>query len=183
MLKGVDVLSNRGSAGHDLVHLLHTNTLLPQACCCACLFVLILLLKLFAQVISCFGLAAVSRLYVGFALVSLLVEINSVFLHTRQLLLLSGRRNRPGPEVASPRPSLAFSVVSWLNLGTFLVFRFCTLGWMACWLAGQSEGLPHYVLMMGTAGLSLMSIMNVVLFYRLLRADVLGNTNKSSKSH
>ncbi|XP_022062291.2 TLC domain-containing protein 2 [Acanthochromis polyacanthus] len=69
-------------------------------------------------VISCFSLAAASRLYVGFALVSLLVEINSVFLHIRQLLLLSGRRNRSGPEIASPRPSLAFSITSWLNLGT-----------------------------------------------------------------
>ncbi|XP_039633911.1 TLC domain-containing protein 2-like [Perca fluviatilis] len=33
--------------------------------------------------------------------------------------------------------------------------------------------MPRYILMMGTAGLSLISIMNIVLFYRLLRANIL----------
>uniref|UniRef100_A0A3Q1F9C5 TLC domain containing 2 n=1 Tax=Acanthochromis polyacanthus TaxID=80966 RepID=A0A3Q1F9C5_9TELE len=98
-----------------------------------------------------------SRLYVGFALVSLLVEINSVFLHIRQLLLIT----------------------SWLNLGTFLVFRGFTLGWMSRWLACHSEHMPRYVLMMGTAGLTLVSIMNAALFYKLLRADILRNTSKA----
>ncbi|CAL8365357.1 unnamed protein product [Lota lota] len=46
------------------------------------------------EVISCFSLAVSSRLYVGFAVLSLLVEINTVFLHTRQLLLLSDRRKQ-----------------------------------------------------------------------------------------
>uniref|UniRef100_A0A3Q1FET8 TLC domain containing 2 n=1 Tax=Acanthochromis polyacanthus TaxID=80966 RepID=A0A3Q1FET8_9TELE len=124
-------------------------------------------------VISCFSLAAASRLYVGFALVSLLVEINSVFLHIRQ----------SGPEIASPRPSLAFSITSWLNLGTFLVFRGFTLGWMSRWLACHSEHMPRYVLMMGTAGLTLVSIMNAALFYKLLRADILRNTSKASNNH
>ncbi|KAG7237390.1 hypothetical protein INR49_032435 [Caranx melampygus] len=104
---------------------------------------------------------------------SLLVEINSIFLHVRQLLLLSGRRNRPRTECAAPRPSVAYRATSWLNMGTFLVFRVCTLGWMSRWLAGHSEHVPRYVLVMGTTGLSLISVMNVVLFYRLLRADFL----------
>uniref|UniRef100_A0A3P8P1D7 TLC domain-containing protein n=1 Tax=Astatotilapia calliptera TaxID=8154 RepID=A0A3P8P1D7_ASTCA len=105
-------------------------------------------------VISCFGLAVTSRLYLGFAAVSLLVEINSVFLHLRQLLILSGRRNKPGTELTAPQPSLAYSITSWLNVGTFLVFRACTLGWMSRWLARHSEHIPRYVLMMGAAGLS-----------------------------
>ncbi|XP_023252817.1 TLC domain-containing protein 2-like [Seriola lalandi dorsalis] len=134
-------------------------------------------------VISCFSVAVTTRLYLGFAVVSLLVEINSVFLHIRQLLLLSGQRNRPGTEVTAPRPSVAYVTTSWLNMGTFLVFRVCTLGWMARWLAGHSEHIPRYILMMGTAGLSLISTMNTVLFYRLLRADFLTNTHNTSKSH
>ncbi|GAA6219841.1 TLC domain-containing protein 2-like [Lates japonicus] len=134
-------------------------------------------------VVSCFGLAVTTRLYLGFAVMSLLVEVNSIFLHVRQLLLLSGRRNRPGSEVAAPCPSVAYMMTSWLNLGTFLVFRVCTLGWMARWLAGHSEQIPRYILMMGTAGLSLISTMNTVLLYRLLRADILTNTHNTSKSH
>ncbi|XP_056253908.1 TLC domain-containing protein 2-like [Seriola aureovittata] len=69
-------------------------------------------------VISCFSVAVTTRLYLGFAVVSLLVEINSVFLHIRQLLLLSGQRNRPGTEVTAPRPSVAYVTTSWLNMGT-----------------------------------------------------------------
>ncbi|XP_042355641.1 TLC domain-containing protein 2-like [Plectropomus leopardus] len=134
-------------------------------------------------VLSCFSLAVTSRLYVGYAVVSLLVEINSVFLHVRQLLLLSGRRSRPGSDITAPRPSVAYSVTSWLNLGTLLVFRVCTLGWMTRWLAAHSEFVPLYVLMTGTVSLSVISIMNIVLFYRLLRADLLSSTHNTSKDH
>uniref|UniRef100_A0A3P9DHV3 TLC domain-containing protein 2-like n=1 Tax=Maylandia zebra TaxID=106582 RepID=A0A3P9DHV3_9CICH len=116
-------------------------------------------------VISCFGLAVTSRLYLGFAAVSLLVEINSVFLHLRQLLILSGRRN------------------NWLNVGTFLVFRACTLGWMSRWLARHSEHIPRYVLMMGAAGLSLISTMNVAMFYKMFKADILKNMRNATENH
>uniref|UniRef100_A0A8C9XC49 TLC domain-containing protein n=1 Tax=Sander lucioperca TaxID=283035 RepID=A0A8C9XC49_SANLU len=83
-------------------------------------------------------LAVTSQVYVGYSMVSLLVEINSVFI--RQL-----RTN-----ITGPRPSVIYSVTR--NMYT---------------------RMPHYVLMMGTAGLSLISTINIVLFYRLLRADIL----------
>ncbi|KAE8287354.1 TLC domain-containing protein 2 [Larimichthys crocea] len=136
-----------------------------------------------STVISCFSLAVKSRLYLGLAVVSLLMEINSVFLHIRQLLLLSGQKNRPGTEITAPHPSVTYSVTSWLNLGTFLVFRVCTTGWMIHWLATHSELVPRYVLMMGTVGLSLISTMNMVLCYRLLRADILTSTDNTGKNH
>jgi hypothetical protein len=34
----------------------------------------------------CFGIAVVTEFYVGYAVIALLVEINSIFLHIRQLL-------------------------------------------------------------------------------------------------
>ncbi|KAI3373791.1 hypothetical protein L3Q82_022372 [Scortum barcoo] len=131
-----------------------------------------------STVISCFTLAVTSRRYLGLAVVSLLIEINSVFLHIRQLLLLLGQRNRPGTEATAPRPSVAYSIASWLNLGTLLVFRVYTMGWMTRWLAAHSGRVPRYVLMMGTVGMSLISTMNAVLFYRLLRADIFTDTSK-----
>ncbi|XP_053187044.1 TLC domain-containing protein 2-like [Scomber japonicus] len=135
-------------------------------------------------VLSCFSLAVTSRRYLGFAVVSLLVEINSVFLHIRQLLLLSGKRNRPGTEITAPRPSVTYRMTSWLNLGTFLVFRVFTLGWMSRWLADHSDRItPRYFLLMGTAGLGLLSIMNTVLLYRLIRADILSNAHNTSRDH
>ncbi|XP_034062412.1 TLC domain-containing protein 2-like isoform X1 [Gymnodraco acuticeps] len=130
------------------------------------------------QVLSCFGLALTSRLYVGYCVVSLLIEINSVFLHIRQLLLLSGRRNRT--DTTTPRPSVTYSVTSWLTLATMFVFRVCTVGWMTRWLVAHSEHMPRFVLTMGATGLSLISIMNVVLLYRLIRADFISNTHNTS---
>ncbi|XP_028323139.1 TLC domain-containing protein 2-like [Gouania willdenowi] len=128
-----------------------------------------------SMVISCFSYAVKSRFHLGFAVVSLLVEINSVFLHIRQLLLLSGRTNR------SIRPSRTFTVTSWLNLGTLLVFRVGILGWMTCWLLNHRQKMHSYVFMLGTVGLSVISTMSMALFYRLLRADVFidsGDTRK-----
>ncbi|XP_030218038.1 TLC domain-containing protein 2 isoform X1 [Gadus morhua] len=78
-----------------------------------------------AVVVSCFSLAISSRLYVGFAVLSLLVEINTVFLHIRQLMLLSGWRNRPAggsaPTTDPPRPTPAFRLTSLLNLATWVL--------------------------------------------------------------
>uniref|UniRef100_UPI0037E8C0A2 TLC domain-containing protein 2-like n=1 Tax=Semicossyphus pulcher TaxID=241346 RepID=UPI0037E8C0A2 len=136
-----------------------------------------------STVISCFSLAVTSRLYLGLAVVSLLIEINSVFLHVRQLLLVSGRRNRSGTETTAPRPSVAYRLTSWLNLGTLLVFRVGTMGWMTRWLAAHSSRIPGYVFMIGTIGMSLISTMNIVLFYRLLRADILNNNHNTSGNH
>ncbi|KAJ3589843.1 hypothetical protein NHX12_010684 [Muraenolepis orangiensis] len=120
-------------------------------------------------VISCFSLAVSSRLYVGFAVLSLLVEINTVFLHTRQLLLLASRR------------AVAYRVTSLLNLATFLVFRVFTLGWMTHWLDGHKDQLPPFVLALGTvAGIT---VMNAVLLYRLLRADVLTDKRTPGSDH
>ncbi|KAG8008038.1 TLC domain-containing protein 2 [Nibea albiflora] len=65
----------------------------------------------------------------------------------------------------------------------FLVFRLCTTGWMIHWLSTHSELVPRYVLMMGTVGLSLISTMNMVLCYRLVRADILTNTGNTGKDH
>ncbi|KAJ4929702.1 hypothetical protein JOQ06_018724 [Pogonophryne albipinna] len=131
-----------------------------------------------SAVLSCFGLALTSRLYVGYSVVSLLIEINSAFLHIRQLLLLSGRRNRT--DTTTPRPSVTYSVTSWLTLATMFVFRVCTVGWMTRWLVAHSEHMPRFVLTMGATGLSLISIMNVVLLYRLIRADFISNTHNTS---
>ena len=62
------------------------------------------------QVLLCFGLSIVTRHYLGYGLVALLVEVNSVFLHIRQMLLIQGVSKR----------SLAYRLNSCLNVGTFV---------------------------------------------------------------
>ena len=43
-----------------------------------------------SMVILCFGIAVSTRTYVAYAALSLVVEINSIFLHARQLLTIGG---------------------------------------------------------------------------------------------
>lgn len=63
--------------------------------------------------ISCFGIAVLTGRYVGFAVVALLVEINSVFLHLRQIL-----------RMACLAAGDLYRINSMVNLGTVMFIRF-----------------------------------------------------------
>ena len=51
-----------------------------------------------ACVIACFGISASSKKFIPYACISLMIEINSIFLHLRQLLIIkvSVREKRSG---------------------------------------------------------------------------------------
>jgi hypothetical protein len=105
-------------------------------------------------------------------MVSLLVEVNSIFLHWRQLLLLC----------STPKSSNYFRYVSLANLGTFLVFRIVNLGWMTRWLILNHDKLHQVVYTMGSLALTCVMIMSTVLFFRLLRSDHFQTSAYSSSS-
>uniref|UniRef100_A0A8B9QGQ4 TLC domain containing 2 n=1 Tax=Apteryx owenii TaxID=8824 RepID=A0A8B9QGQ4_APTOW len=111
-------------------------------------------------VIICFGIAVVLHQYVGFALVALLVEINSIFLHLRQILLMANLVH-----------TTCYRLNSIINLGTYVVFRIATLAWMTRWLFLNRENVPLVTYAVGTVGMAIMTPMNIILFYRLLRSD------------
>ncbi|XP_070591620.1 TLC domain-containing protein 2 [Erythrolamprus reginae] len=113
-------------------------------------------------VIVCFGFAFLARRFVGFAMVALLVEINSIFLHLRTILRMAGLAH-----------TASFRLASLANLGTYLVFRILILAWMSRWLALNRGNVPAVPYAMGTAGMAVMLPINIVLFYRLLRSDFL----------
>nr|XP_023673892.1 TLC domain-containing protein 2-like [Paramormyrops kingsleyae] len=113
-------------------------------------------------VITCFGISALSFRYVGFAVVALLVEINSIFLHLRQMLRMSGLAK-----------STVYRLNSMVNLGTYVVFRISTLAWMTRWLVLNRSLIPLLIYTVGSVGMAIMTAMNIVLFYRLLRSDFL----------
>merc|ERR1712156_740929 len=76
------------------------------------------------MVITCLGIAVSTRQYVAYGGLSLMVEVNSVFLHTRQLFIITGE----------PKSSQRYRTNSLLNVATFLFFRILLLGWMTRWL-------------------------------------------------
>ena len=68
----------------------------------------------------CYGLAVTSQTYIAYGALSLMVEINSVFLHARQLFILTHE----------PKTSSRYKANALLNIGTFVAFRILLLGWM-----------------------------------------------------
>lgn len=122
-------------------------------------------------VIMCFGLAVVSEQFVGYAIVALLVEVNSVFLHSRQLLIVSGE----------PRSCSLYRLTALFNVATFLVFRIAVLGWMTRWLVLHNEVLPVYAYTLGCVSLAIIIIMNIVLFIRICTVDF-GNKKHAAAS-
>uniref|UniRef100_A0ABM5ENV0 TLC domain-containing protein 2 isoform X1 n=1 Tax=Pogona vitticeps TaxID=103695 RepID=A0ABM5ENV0_9SAUR len=113
-------------------------------------------------VIVCFGFAFLVHRFVGFAMVALLVEINSVFLHLRTILLMAGLAH-----------TTSYRLTSLVNLGTYVVFRITTLAWMTRWLVLNREQISAATYALSTVGMAIMTPMNIVLFYRLLRNDFL----------
>ncbi|XP_030192909.1 TLC domain-containing protein 2 [Gadus morhua] len=121
-------------------------------------------------VITCFGISVLSFRFVGFAVVALLVEINSVFLHLRQMLRMA--------DLASGTPYRVNSIV---NLGTYVVFRINTLAWMTRWLVLNRDNVPLVSYTVGSVGMAIMTAMNIVLFCRLLRSDFLKSSAREGK--
>ncbi|XP_040605086.1 TLC domain-containing protein 2 [Mesocricetus auratus] len=113
-------------------------------------------------VVSCLSTAVLSGHFVGFAMVSLLLELNSICLHLRKLLLLSQKAS-----------SLAFKVTSWATLTTLALFRLLPLGWMSLWLLQQHCQLALALVILGGTGLVTVGTMSISLGIRILIRDVL----------
>ncbi|XP_026882196.2 TLC domain-containing protein 1-like [Electrophorus electricus] len=109
-------------------------------------------------VLWCFLYALYTRRYVGGAVIALLVEINSVTLHTRLLLKL-----------AEARASTVYRINKLLNLLTYVTFRLGTQFYLTWYLLWNYSWLDHAAYFLGTV--LLMDIIILIYFYRLLRAD------------
>lgn len=118
---------------------------------------------------SCLSTAILSGHYVGFSVVSLLLELNSTCLHLRKLLLLSCQA-----------PSLAFSLTSWATLATLALFRLVPLGWMSLWLIRQHHQVPLALVILGGTGLVTVGAMSITLGVRILVSDVLRSRPRPS---
>lgn len=114
-------------------------------------------------VILCFGSALLSKQYMGYNMVAFLVEINSMFLHLRTLLQVCG----------ISKLSLAYRVNSLFNIGTFIVNRIMVIAWMTRWIVINKNLIPLPLYTLGCIGNAILTVMNSMLLYRVLRADQL----------
>lgn len=145
---------------HDFVHVILSRPL----------FVSWEILIHHVVVIFCFGISVIKLEFINYAIVSLLCEINSVFLHVRQLLNLSN----------TPRSSSIYRFNSLVNILTYIFFRICTLAWMVRWLVLHKGLIPDLLHKIGVFGMSIMTVINLILFARILGKDYLHRVSSST---
>ncbi|KAL8573358.1 TLC domain-containing protein 2 [Nucella lapillus] len=121
-------------------------------------------------IIVCFMVAVLKRLYVGYAVVGLVVELNSIFLHLRQLLQIC----------SLSRSTSFYRLNSLINLATFIVFRISMLAWMTRWIVINKDAMPLVFYTLGSIDLAVMTLMNIVLFYRLLLSDFFSSSKEKA---
>merc|ERR1712037_991548 len=69
------------------------------------------------------------------------------------------------------KSSLRYRTNSLLNVATFLFFRILLLGWMTRWLTVNRDRIPLPIFTIGSVGLAVIVVMNIILFCRILSVD------------
>lgn len=110
--------------------------------------------------------------FVGYTIGALSIEFNTILLHLRFMIAFN-------PE---NRSTLLFRIVSVLNLVTFLVFRIVTLCWMTRWIVLNRKLVHVGWFTVGSVGLAIMLVINILLLQRLLQADF-ANSKKSNTNN
>ena len=102
-------------------------------------------------VILCYSVAVISKQFVAFVALSLLVEINSVFLHARQLLIIT----------SEPKKSPRYKVNALLNVVTFLLFRLFLLTYLTHWIVEERHRISQGFLTVAFIGLGIIVSDNI----------------------
>ena len=108
-------------------------------------------------VVLCYSVAVISAQFVAFVALSLIVEVNSVFLHARQLFIIT----------SEPRNSPRYKTNALLNVVTFLIFRIILLAWMTRWLTFQRSTISFGFLAVGIVGLGVIVRLFFIIYFDL----------------
>ena len=119
-------------------------------------------------VITCFASALLTDRAVGFAVLSLVTEVNSVFNKTRIIHLVAGLS----------RGSARFQRNAKINLATFVV-RMVIVAWMNIQSFLYFNILPLSFLLPCNVGLLFVNLWNVSVFKQLVFADLVSKTQPS----
>ncbi|KAH8853167.1 TLC domain-containing protein 2 [Schistosoma japonicum] len=112
-------------------------------------------------VLTCFYVVSCYRILVCYALFGLLMELNSIFLHARKLMILLNI----DPE------SLAYRVNAAANIVTFIIFRIFLTLLLFGWAIINRNKLPIVVSWILITSFTVFTTMNFVLFFRVVTAE------------
>ncbi|XP_077468292.1 TLC domain-containing protein 1 [Stigmatopora argus] len=122
-----------------------------------------------ALVLLSFLFALYTHLYVGAAVIALLVEVNSVTLHLRLLLKAAGAAS-----------SAVYNINKLVNVFTFVAFRLCTQFYITWYIATNYSKLDSAFFFM--CALIIMNIMILIYFYRLIRSDFFRHAGRAAQN-
>ncbi|KAI6182099.1 TRAM/LAG1/CLN8-like proteiny domain-containing protein [Aphelenchoides bicaudatus] len=113
-------------------------------------------------VITAFLITLITNLFLGVVVLGLLMEVNSIFLHSRSLLNL----------YRQPKDSTAFKFIALLNILTFMVFRMAVSAYLLYWqISNMFTTMLWYHSIFTFVVIVSLTITNSILLYRVLLAD------------
>ena len=104
----------------------------------------------------------------GYGIISSLIEFNGIFLHGRQLLLMYG----------FSKTSLVYKANRFLNILTYVIFRLGILCMLFLFIADDCGRLTPFLCYGFHLADAILLVINVILFYRLIKSDFLGKEHK-----
>lgn len=122
-------------------------------------------------VISCFLNTIIFKRFIGYNMIALMVEISNIFLHFRQLLLLSN----------FSKSTTIYRYNCILNLVLFVLVRGSCMSWLWYTLILFYDQLPLITRVVAFTSMIGISITTIILFRRILNSDFL-NLNTSTKA-
>jgi len=124
-------------------------------------------------VIAAFSITLITDMFLGVVVLGLLMEINSIFLHSRSLLNL----------YRQPKDSTAFKFIALLNIVTFMLFRIAVSIYLLYWqFTNMFTTLVWYHAVITFLVIGSLAVTNSVLLYRVLSADGLLGKHGQNRS-
>ena len=109
-----------------------------------------------------------SKMCIAFNVIALMAEINSFFLHSRKLMQMTNVSFE----------NWLYRIVIYFNLATFLVCRGYSCTKITCSIFVDYDLVPPSYFYAICFSMIVMNLINPILFWRLLRNDVLRDWNK-----
>ncbi|XP_003730696.2 TLC domain-containing protein 2 [Strongylocentrotus purpuratus] len=118
----------------------------------------------------CFTILSLRQLYATIN-IAMILELNSIFLHSRQLLLMYG----------FSKQDLVYRLNAYLNILSYVVCRMGSMGFLCVWVVVTEQDVPPIIRKTGPYTLASIFCINLVLFYRLIISDFGKKSSSSSK--
>lgn len=135
-------------------------------------YILIRLLLLYKfQVIWSFGYTVQYKVNAPYCIIALMVEVNSIFLHARKLMQFN----------QWPFTHWLYKIVVCLNLITFLGFRFSGVALVGVGIYYNWYRMTSIYRFFVVISMVVMSSINPILFWRLVKTDVLRRYRRSTR--